>query len=731
MTAGVELVASVGNRDWRFEPGQVVSVGREIDCDVVIEDRRVSRHHLRIEYRDGWVVQDLHSTGGAWLDGRRLGSQTLDGHHTVRLADQADGPCVTLEVTPTTHRNSSVKIGRALDNDIVLNDLLVSRYHARAEQSAGAWQLTDLGSRNPTLVNGTPVHGVATLADGDRLTVGGTELLVAGDEFRPATTGRASLVADNVGYTAPGGNTLLAGVHIDLGAGQLLAVVGPSGAGKSTLLKVLAGDLRPDTGSVEYDGYDVHDQYPAVRANIGVVPQEDVVHRKLTARTALHYAARLRLPSDTSADERSRRVEETLGELGMTGHGGTRIDRLSGGQRKRVSIALEMLTSPSLLMLDEPTSGLDQGLDRQVMNTLRSVADAGRTVVVVTHNVANLGQCDAVLLLAPGGIPVFLGPPSELHGRFGTSDWAEIFSRLVTGPGDVGAGGRPSTRRSARAVRQAGQQVTPALMGLGRQAGTLASRHLRLIVADPGYMLFLVLLPVVLAILALAVPGHDGLRGSVGGTATEANQLLVLIFVGAAFMGAAATAREVIGERPIYLRERAAGLRPAAYAVAKLGVFAMICAAQAALLVGIVSLAKPGPRQAVLLGHPLLEISCAVWCTAMAACLVSLLGSAVVRSNEQVMPLLVANVMAQLVFCGGLVPVTGRAGLSQLSWLMAARWGYAAGAATVNLRSLGRDVAADRLWTHAWPWWLLSVSVLLGIVLLCGTALVWRLRRLR
>jgi hypothetical protein len=359
------------------------------------------------------------------------------------------------------------------------------------------------------------------------------------------------------------------------------------------------------------------------------------------------------------------------------------------------------------------------------MSRLRSIADDGRTIVVVTHNLTNLDDCDQVLLLAPGGVPVFAGRPAELRARFGTTDWADIFDRVVAGvTPPVAAPPRPAPVQPA---------PPPAVHeGHRGQAFTLAARHFRLILADPGYALFLTLTPLVLAVLALAVPGHEGLRRSLPEHPTEAAQMLVLLFVGAAFMGAAAAAREVIGERAIFLRERSVGLRPGAYAVAKAMVFAVVCAAQTALLVGFVTAVKPGPVSAVLLGRPTAELAVAVWLTALVSCLLSLLGSALVRSTEQTTPVLVVTVMAQLVLCGGMIPVTDRIVLAELSWLAPSRWGYSAGASTVDLRADGPTIPLDQLWTHSWPWWLLSVAVLAlsGAVFVGLLALrVGRLRR--
>ena len=616
-----------------------------------------------------------------------------------------------------------ITIGRASDNDIVLGDLQVSRRHARLERVGGAWRLTDLGSRNPTLVNGVPVAGRSPIADGDRITVGATDLRVDGDNLVATGGERTRLVADDVGFSV-GGRSLVSGVSLDLRPGQLVAVVGPSGAGKSTLLKVLSGEVAPTSGRITYDGYDMHRQRAAVARRVGVVPQDDVVHTRLTARSALSYAAKLRLPDDTGAAARRRRVTETLAEVELTEHARTPIHRLSGGQRKRVSIALELLTAPSLLMLDEPTSGLDPALDKQIMGRLRELADAGRTVVVVTHNVTHLDECDLVLLLAPGGVPVFSGRPAELRARFGTADWADIFHRVVAGtapphqPAPVGPAPPPEATAEPPAVHA----------GLGHQVGTLAARHLRLILADPGYALFLLLVPVVLAVLALAVPGHEGLRRSVPEHPMEAAQMLVLVFVGAAFMGAAASAREAIAERAIFLRERAVGLRPGAYALAKTLVFTLVAAVQSAVLVGVVTTVKPGPAGAVLLSRPVAELAVAVWLTALASCLLSLLGSALVRSLEQTTPVLVVTVMAQLVLCGGMIPVAGRPVLAQLSWFAPARWGYAAGASTVDLPQTG---PVDRLWTHDWPWWLGSTGALLLSAAACTALFAVRARRVR
>jgi energy-coupling factor transporter ATP-binding protein EcfA2 len=452
----------------------------------------------------------------------------------------------------------------------------------------------------------------------------------------------------------------------------------------------------------------------------------------LTVDQALSYAARLRLPDDTGRRERRATVDLVLAELGLTEHARTRIDRLSGGQRKRVSIALELLTSPSLLLLDEPTSGLDPALERAIMESLRALADAGRTVVVVTHSPVHLGRCDKVLLLAAGGVLVYAGPPSGVLPHFGCDEWADVYS-LLTGDPDLirHASATGGGRSAVPVVRRVGATAPPVgWRSRLRQARTLAARHATLVAADRGYVLFLVLLPALLATLALVVPGGAGLRTASPGEPGEAGQVLVLLFVGAAFAGGAIAAREVIGERAIVLRERAAGVGPGAYAMAKLAVFALLCAVESTLLIAGLALVKPMPVHGVLSVASRPELAVAVWCTALASSQLSVLCSALARSAEQVMPLLVITVMTQLVLCGGLIPVTGRPVVSQLSWLAPSRWGYAAGAATADLRAISPVAPTDRLWAHATGWWLLAVGVLVGMTGVFAGLVAISIRRL-
>lgn len=268
---------------------------------------------------------------------------------------------------------------------------------------AAGTEIRDARSINGTFVNGVRV-GSAILNEGDVVTIGNVDLVFSEGTLVRRTEAAArtgGLEVNSVCFTVDG-KQLLDHIAFTARPGTLTAIIGGSGAGKTTLSRLIAGYTRPSAGNVTFEGHDIHREYASMRSRIGMVPQDDVVHRQLTVSQALGYAAELRLPPDTSKADRDQAVAQVLEELELTKHAGTRVDKLSGGQRKRASVALELLTGPSLLILDEPTTGLDPALDRQVMLMLRQLADAGRTVLVVTHSVSYLDVCDQLLLVAPG-----------------------------------------------------------------------------------------------------------------------------------------------------------------------------------------------------------------------------------------------------------------------------------------------------------------------------------------
>ncbi|HEV7452136.1 MAG TPA: ATP-binding cassette domain-containing protein [Pseudonocardiaceae bacterium] len=632
---------------------------------------------------------------------------------------------------------TKITIGRAPDCDVVLADLLVSRHHAELRRDGAGWQVADLGSWNGTFVNGRRVTE-APVSQRDVVGVGHALLQLVGDTLVEYTDrGDVTFRADDLVVTKSG-KRLLDGVSFALEERSLLAVVGPSGAGKSTLLGALTGQRPADGGQVQYAGRDLYQAYDELRQRIGLVPQEDILHPQLTVRRALRYAARLRFPADTPAAERNRRIEEVIVELGLSRQADQRISTLSGGQRKRTSVALELLTRPSLLFLDEPTSGLDPGLDKSVMRTLRGLADDGRTVVVVTHTPTQLDLCDRLLVLASGGQLAYFGPPGEALRYFGQQDYADMFllldreqnvnwtQRFRDSPEGARylAASQPSPARPAGGSRP--PPLAPRQQPTRAQFWVLCRRYLAVIAADRAHAIFLAVLPLVLSIFARLIPGSAGLswpaKLASGPSPGGPQQLLLVLVVGCAFMGFSAAFRELVKERAIFRREQAVGVSLDAYLGSKLAVLGLIGTAQAVLFGVLGTLRALPPPAPVLFNDGIAEVVVALVAVTISIMVLGLLVSALISNADRGMPLLVVILLLQLVLSGMLFPVHGGPPLEPLAWLVPARWGFAMGASTGGFPPPA-GATFDPLWEPAVGVWLfdLAMLVLLTLVFVVST----------
>ncbi|MGW7003499.1 ATP-binding cassette domain-containing protein [Streptomyces sp. NPDC054933] len=665
------------------------------------------------------------------------------------------------------HSKRIVRIGRAPDNDIVVNDLMASRYHAELHATEeGEFEVVDLDSSNGTYVNGHAVERSA-IGPSDLVGIGQTmfqldddRLVERGDADSGTFTARELTVRERHHGEY---KTLLDSVSFDLPEKSLVAIVGPSGSGKSTLLRALTGYRAADSGEVLYDGRDLYQQFAELRHRIGLVPQDDILHPQLTVMKALRYAARLRFPHDTDAAERDARVTEVLAELGLSHRAENRITALSGGQRKRVSVALELLTKPALLLLDEPTSGLDPGLDRQVMQMLRGLADGGRRVAVVTHSVANLHMCDRLLVLAPGGRTAYFGPPQYALEFFGHEDWADVFRDFDQYPDrdwaaiyresihhrtyTAGRSEEPDQPSDDAAARP---QSVPAVRppkppSWGSQLVTLVRRNFSVIVADRGHVGLLAALPLIMGVLSAAVPAAYGFLAAnqpsgrplaCGPIANvDAQCVLLVLAIGACLTGTANSVRELVQERVIYQRDRATGLSRSAYVLSKVTVLGVITAAQG-LILAVIGLAGRRLPTAGLVTQPsAVELVLVVVLLSITSMMLGLIISALVRTAEKTMPLLVVSTVAQVMFTGAIFPMFNDTGLAQLSWLAPSRWAVAAQAATIDLTRIGPPADAahpnlsDPLWAHTATQWVLDVGVLVGLGVMGVAVVTGMLRR--
>ncbi|MGW7258167.1 FHA domain-containing protein [Streptomyces sp. NPDC054834] len=674
----------------------------------------------------------------------------------------AGAPPVYGDRSPTTFHQFSLgrvmHIGRALENELVVSDLQVSRHHAEFHATPdGRFEIRDLGSHNGTYVNGQPIAkgGSAVLGPNDIVGVGHSTFRIVGDRLEEfVDTGEVSFSARHLTVTVDGGKQILKDVSFGVPEKSLIAVIGPSGSGKSTLLKALTGYRPANQGEVLYDNRNLYKQFAELRQRIGLVPQDDILHKELTVKKALKYAAKLRFPADTTAAERDARIDEVLRELKLDIHKDKKVTSLSGGQRKRVSVALELLTKPSLIFLDEPTSGLDPGMDRDVMQLLRGLADDGRTVLVVTHSVAELALCDKLLVMAPGGAVAYFGPPEEALNFFGYDTWADVFSAFENYRDYDWAGrwkGSQHYQMYAADIDAVAPQSVPMPppqamkppkpQGWGSQLMTLIRRYVTVIASDKGFLALTVILPAVLGAVSLLIDSDKGLlvnpvnpRTHVpvpNGTATT---VLLILAVGACFAGAANSVRELIKERVIYERERATGLSRSAYLMSKVVVLGAVTVLQG-LMVGLIGFSSREipDRGLVLGGSTLFELCVPIMALGFTSMMVGLVISSLVKTAEKTMPLLVMFAIIQVVFTGCLFTLHGTLGVNEFSYLMPSRWAVAAAGTTLDFNNIAPNADdptnTDPLWDHQASAWGMDMVALIALGVLCGFLVARFLRR--
>ncbi|MFG2124791.1 FHA domain-containing protein [Streptomyces sp. NPDC048710] len=675
----------------------------------------------------------------------------------------AGAPPVYGDRSPTTFHQFAIgnvmRIGRALENELVVSDLQVSRHHAEFHSMPGGrFEIRDLGSHNGTYVNGQPIAkgGSVQLGPNDIVGVGHSTFRIVGDRLEEfVDTGEVSFSARHLTVTVDGGKQILKDVSFGVPEKSLIAVIGPSGSGKSTLLKALTGYRPANQGEVLYDNRNLYKQFAELRQRIGLVPQDDILHKELTVKKALKYAAKLRFPADTTAQERDARIDEVLRELKLDIHKDKKVTSLSGGQRKRVSVALELLTKPSLIFLDEPTSGLDPGMDRDVMQLLRGLADDGRTVLVVTHSVAELAICDKLLVMAPGGSVAYFGPPEEALNFFGYDTWADVFSAFENYRDYDWAGRWKGSQHyqmyaadidavAPQSVHMPPPQAMkpPKPQGWGSQLMTLIRRYVAVIASDKGFLALTVILPAVLGAVSLLIDHNRGLLVNEAvnprtgahvpnGTATT---VLLILAVGACFAGAANSVRELIKERVIYERERATGLSRSAYLMSKVVVLGAVTVLQG-LMVGLIGFSsREIPDKGLVLGSStLFELCLPIMALGFTSMMFGLVISSLVKTAEKTMPLLVMFAIIQVVFTGCLFTLHGTLGVNEFSYLMPSRWAVAAAGATLDFNNIAPNTddpsSTDPLWNHEASAWGLDMFALIVLGVVCGFFVARFLRR--
>lgn len=603
-----------------------------------------------------------------------------------------------------------IRIGRLQECDLSIPSPLVSRNHADLLYENGKLLLQDLNSTNGTFVNGRRVFAPVVLKPGDKVEIAAFGFTFTGEALEPIDdSGLVRLEARSLTKEVRDRSSgqlrrLLDDIDLVIEPGEFVVIFGTSGSGKSTLLDALNGRRPATSGQVLFNGTNFYDAFDLFRSAIGYVPQQDIVHRKICVQNALQYTARLRLPPDTSGEEINSHIGRVLDQVGLGDKATSTIDTpapLSGGQLKRVSLAVELIANPNVLFLDEVTSGLDAGTDKKMMQLFSELAAAKKTIVCVTHSLENVDSCNLVLLLHRGKI-VFFGPPKEAVNHFGVSRLSDVYDLIDSQPVEYWAEkyaqspyyetyirNRKSTLPPEEFQKPAEQVKTREPIFKFSQLRTLVRRYVDLLLSDRRNLAILLLqAPLIAAMIGFVfkIPEPPDMR-----VQAEANIAFMLV-LSAIWCGCLNSTREVVKELPIYLRERAINLGLLPYLFSKLIPLAILCALQCATMLLVVTLSTSwtGDFTARLL---------TLFVAGMAATTMGLAVSTFVDSSDKASALIPIMLIPQVILANVIVKLEGVAKIiAQSTMISFSAFDAMLGAMSKDMAALkpaGRDFATN------------------------------------
>lgn len=654
----VQDVAIEGNR---LLLGRTTGKGR-----FAIDHSSVSETHAEVVIgADGRAtLTDLKSLNGTFVNGERVASQVLEEGDLLQLGACESYLLLFRDSRPREQKLSEIelnqpviRLGRNPSNTIQLEHPTVSAFHSEIHKSNGNFELIDLESSNGTFVNGVRIQR-KVLQTRDRISLGAMQFVFNGQQFEQQADGtRIRLVAQQLRAEARDFQTgrtlrLLDDISLVLEPCEFVGLLGPSGAGKSTLMDALNGFRPAAQGKVLLNDRSLYEYLAVLRTLIGYLPQDDILHRGLTVRECLFYSARLRLPDDHTDSEIRTRVNEVMRNLELSERAENCIHQLSGGQRKRVSLGIELLSKPSLLFVDEPTAGQDPRTEAKLMELFREIANKGATVVINTHLLGSFSLLDKVAVLVRGKL-AFFGPSQEMLPYFKAQRPHEVFDRLHEHAPEHWANTYRQSSLCKQYVQDAiGQEIPDARSkaplspkelkvqhsGI-RQFFTLLSRQFILKMKDKGNVAALLVPPALIALL----------MGFMKQGPNEPKSLFMMVLV-ALWFGCSACVREIVDETSIYRRERQRDLKIGSYLGSKLAYLVAVAGLQTGLFVGVMTIM--GSQE----GHFLAAWGL-TWLLGVQGGLIGLLISAIASSAEKALYAFPLTMIPQLLLAGLLIPV--------------------------------------------------------------------------
>ena len=732
-----------------------IGIGRNADNTITLNESNISRYHAQINKQGNrYAIKDLGSANGTYVNGTKLvpnssqilvdGDEISIGNFQLKFhtkfkdtedlssiplfkpsATVVDGSSILdttetlIDIEPISLKSrQSISIGRDSSNEITIDHPAVSRYHSRIIKQNSSFYILDLNSTNGVFVNGKQIKDKRVLMVGDTIRIGPCNFIFNVDETltQDNEAGNLRLDAICLNKKVSSGINLLNNISLSIPKRQFVVIAGVSGGGKSTLVDALNGFRPATSGTVLVNGVDLYRNFNAYRTEIGYVPQKDIVHLELTVEEALTYAARLRMPADSSTEEIRQRVEKVMEDLGLSHRQKVQIKSLSGGQLKRVSIGVELLTQPSLFFLDEATSGLDPGTEADIMQLLRQLADSGCTIVLITHATENVMLCDLVVFLAKGGNLAYFGPPQATSSYFDVNRFNQIYHRVerekspqewhqkylessyydryVFQPQESLA--KPSEFKGDRSIHNPSPGAKIKHVSGWQQFFILSQRNLSILIRDRASLFLMLAIAPILGVLDIFT-WQSKLFDSYDGDVGQAITMLFTTSLIAVMIGSLSTMREIVKEQEIYRRERTVGLQIFPYIFSKLWVGVLLALYQAAifLLFKLLSVDIPSSPETLIGVYITLVL------TTLAGSVMGLLVSTI-SPNQNIAPLLtIVFLVPQITFGGGVLPVNTFGPPGQLfNQFTLTKWSFES---LVTITEIGRDVANDKCWSLSEP----------------------------
>lgn len=697
--AGNEMPYTINLSDYGKD---FVYFGRDPKNDIVISSKLVSGDHGRFVYKNGlWVIEDKAvyetegSTNGLIFSNTYITSRTIADGDFIRIDDAVEtvmnGVLFVFSSADSENKwqtlqlnnKSLLTIGRDNTCDLVLSHVSVSKCHAKIICESDGYYITDNGSTNGVIINNRPISGKVKLHEKDVIVITNSKLIFTSNAiFYCCYKNGISVDASHVVIKRGKGKKAFItsnNVSINIKPGELVAIIGGSGAGKSTILNAMCGYLEPTEGKVYINGVDLYQNFDSIKKLVGYVPQSDIVYDNLTLHDMLMYTAKLRLPKDTSSLEMEAAISKAIELVELTEKKNSLIKSLSGGQRKRASIAVELLSDPNLLFLDEPASGLDPGTERNLMQSLRAMADGGKTVILVTHSTLQLKMCDKIVFMGKGGNLCFYGSHNEALEFFGVSDIVDIYNMIT----DNAVYWRTEYEKTKSGPRKF-LEVTPVSSKTKKnrikEFLVLSARYFKLVMNDRQRLLLLMMQAPLLAILISFVA--DGTQFE---QYEMSKSLLFALSCSAFWVGMLNAIQEICKERTVMKREYMTGLSLGSYIASKIFVLGVMCFVQSLLIVGVFSAMVGLPENGIIFSS-FTEIFTTTFLTAIASTAMGLFVSSLFTNADRAMTVAPILLMPQILFSGLVFKLSGAT--ETISWLAICRFSMEGYGTTANLNDL-------------------------------------------